>query len=167
VVERDLDMLKQLVQRILRTGRATEVAPPLADEFDVRPFRSGSAKVRHLDVGSCNGCEIEIGACFSPVYDLEQFGIALAASPRHADAVLITGVVTKNMVGPFHRTIEATPPPKRLVAIGDCAISGGAFCGSYAVEGVPAELADVDIKVPGCPPDPAAIVAALRQFTGK
>jgi Ni,Fe-hydrogenase III small subunit len=166
-------MIKDLFTRILRTGRVTETpersSPPLMPTKDQQAlaFRSGSVHLRHLDAGSCNGCEIEIGACFSPIYDLEQFGIAMTPSPRHADGVLITGVVTKNMLRPFRQTLAATPSPKRLIAIGDCAIDGGPFLTSYAVEGVPTDLAPIDIAVPGCPPDPRAIIEALRQLSGK
>ncbi|WP_298208547.1 hypothetical protein [Ferrimicrobium sp.] len=160
-------MLKQLLRHIIHTGRVseTELAPVQAQEKPSFPSRS--VHLRHLDVGSCNGCELEINACFSSIYDIERFGIALAASPRHCDGVLITGVVTKNMLRPLHQTIAAVPAPKRLIAIGDCAINGGPFLKSYAVEGTPTDLVPLDLTVPGCPPDPATIVAALRQLSGK
>ncbi|WP_276940468.1 NADH-quinone oxidoreductase subunit B family protein [Ferrimicrobium acidiphilum] len=160
-------MLKELIRRIIHTGRVSEAVTPQVKVQTSPAFSSGSVHLRHLDVGSCNGCEIEIGACFSPVYDLERFGIAMTASPRHADGVLITGVVTKNMLRPFHQTIAATPAPKQLIAIGDCAINGGPFLPSYAIEGAPSELLPIDLMVPGCPPDPTAIIEALRRLSGK
>ncbi|WP_298347163.1 hypothetical protein [Ferrimicrobium sp.] len=160
-------MLKQLLRTIIHAGRVSETEPPSEQTSEQPAFPSGSVHLRHLDVGSCNGCELEINACFSSIYDIEQYGISMAASPRHCDGVLITGVVTKNLVGPLHQTIAAVPAPKRLIAIGDCAINGGPFLASYAVEGSPADLVPIDLKVPGCPPDPAAIVAALRELSGR
>jgi Ni,Fe-hydrogenase III small subunit len=128
---------------------------------------AGSVQLRHVDAGSCNGCEIEISAVFGPVYDAERYGLRLVASPRHADALLVTGPVTRNMADPLRRTHEATPQPRRVVAIGDCAIDCGAFAGAYGVQGPVADIVPVDLAVPGCPPEPAAIVAALRGLTGR
>ncbi len=100
------------------------------------PVLAGSAQVRHVDCGSCNGCEVEVGAVFGPVYDAERYGARLVASPRHADVLLVTGVVTRNMLEPLRRTVEATPRPRVVVAVGDCAMTGGVFADGYGVVGV-------------------------------
>jgi len=104
-----------------------------------------------VDAGSCSGCEVEIGAAFGPVYDAERYGARLVASPRHADALLVTGVVTRNMDGPLRRTYEAVPAPKLVVAIGDCARDCGVFKGAYGVTGSVRDVLPVDAEVPGCP----------------
>jgi Ni,Fe-hydrogenase III small subunit len=124
-------------------------------------------QVRHVDAGSCNGCEIEIAAAFGPVYDAEQFGARLVASPRHADAVLVTGVVTRNMAAALRRTTEAVPEPRVAIAFGDCACDGGVFRDAYGVVGPAAAVIPVDVEVPGCPPSPLDLVAALRGLTGR
>lgn len=125
----------------------------------------GSLQVRHVDAGSCNGCEVEIASVFGPVYDAERCGVRLVASPRHADALLVTGPVTRNMAVPLRKAHEATPAPKLVVALGDCACDGGVFRDGYGVVGGVAEVVDVDVQVPGCPPDPATILQALRRVT--
>jgi Ni,Fe-hydrogenase III small subunit len=162
-----------VLAKILRTGRVAEPPPFVrgrsavaASTGDAVPI-AGSVQLRHVDAGSCNGCEIEISAVFGPVYDAERYGLRLVASPRHADALLVTGPVTRNMADPLRRTHEATPQPRRVVAIGDCAIDCGAFAGAYGVQGPVADIVPVDLAVPGCPPEPAAIVAALRGLTGR
>jgi Ni,Fe-hydrogenase III small subunit len=127
----------------------------------------GSVQIRHVDAGSCNGCEIEIGAAFGPVHDAERYGARLVASPRHADAVIVTGVVTRNMAEPLRRTYQAVPAPKVVVAVGDCARNCGALAGAYGVVGAAKDIVPVDAEVPGCPPRPEAIVAALRELTGR
>jgi Ni,Fe-hydrogenase III small subunit len=127
----------------------------------------GSVQVRHVDAGSCNGCEIEIGSAFGPVYDAERYGARLVASPRHADVALVTGPVTRNMAEPLRRTVAAMPQPRLVVAVGDCALNCGEFAGGYGVEGPVADVVPVDLQVPGCPPRPEAIVAALRIVTGR
>ena len=127
----------------------------------------GSVQVRHVDAGSCNGCEVEIGSAFGPVYDAERYGARLVASPRHADALLVTGPVTRNMAEPLRRTYEAVPEPRVVVAVGDCARNCGVFAGAYGVAGAVADVVPVDLEVPGCPPRPEAIVAALRTLTGR
>lgn len=160
--------LFRLVRMIRDTGRVAESSPPGPAEFPERPLAlSGSAQVRHVDAGSCNGCEVEIAAAFGPVYDVERFGTRLVASPRHADVVLVTGVVTHNMAQPLRRTVEATPRPRMVLAVGDCARNCGIFAGAYGVVGAVHEVVDVDLEVPGCPPEPDAIVRALRQVTGR
>jgi Ni,Fe-hydrogenase III small subunit len=123
-------------------------------------------QLRHVDAGSCNGCEIEIGGCFGPVYDVERFGVRLVASPRHADGLIVTGPVTRNMATPLAKAWEATPGPKVVVAVGDCALGCGVFGDGYGVVGGVDEVLPVDVRVAGCPPDPATIIAALRQVTG-
>jgi Ni,Fe-hydrogenase III small subunit len=126
----------------------------------------GSLQLRHVDAGSCNGCELEISSIFSPVYDAEQFGIRLEASPRHADGLLVTGPVTRNMVEPLRRTLGAVPRPRVVVAVGDCARDCGVFAGAYGVEGSVGDVVPVDVEIGGCPPDPATIVTALRSIAG-
>ncbi|MFJ2577944.1 NADH-quinone oxidoreductase subunit NuoB [Kitasatospora aureofaciens] len=123
--------------------------------------------MRHVDAGSCNGCEVEIGGAFGPVYDAERYGARLVASPRHADVLLVTGPVTRNMAEPLRRTYEAAPEPRVVVAVGDCAINCGLFAGAYGVAGAVADVVPVDLEVPGCPPEPTAIVEALRRVTGR
>ncbi|BBX42484.1 NADH-quinone oxidoreductase subunit B family protein [Mycobacterium simiae] len=153
--------------KIIRVGRIVEpaVAAPSATESALGV--KGSLQIRHVDAGSCNGCEVEISGVFGPVYDAERFGARLVASPRHADALLVTGVVTRNMAGPLRNTVEATPRPRVVIACGDCALNAGVFKGSYAVAGSVGEVVPVDVEVAGCPPTPAQIVAALRAVTGK
>ena len=126
----------------------------------------GSLQLRHVDAGSCNGCELEIASIFSPVYDAERFGIRLEASPRHADGLLVTGPVTRNMADPLRKTLEAVPRPRVVVAVGDCARNCGVFRGAYGVEGSGADVVPVDLEIPGCPPDPATIITALRGLAG-
>ncbi|HUZ25533.1 MAG TPA: oxidoreductase [Streptosporangiaceae bacterium] len=127
----------------------------------------GSVQLRHVDAGSCNGCELEIASAFGPVYDAERFGARLVASPRHADGVLVTGVVTRNMVTPLEKTLDAVPRPRVVVACGDCALGGGPFTAGYGVAGSVAMFAEPDVAIPGCPPGPAAITQALRGLTGR
>ncbi len=125
----------------------------------------GSLQLRHVDAGSCNGCELEITSAFGPVYDAERFGARLVASPRHADALLVTGPVTHNMVGPLKKTLDATPHPRVVIAVGDCARDCGVFRGGYGVAGAVGDVIDVDVTIPGCPPHPTAIIEALRGIT--
>lgn len=155
-----------LLRKILRTGRVAEPPPP-GPSGVASGLAAGSVQLRHVDCGSCNGCEIELAAAFGPVYDAERYGLRLVASPRHADALLVTGPVTRNMADPLRRTVEATPEPRLVVAVGDCALDCGAFAGGYGVEGSVADVLPVDVAVPGCPPEPAVIVAALRSLTGR
>jgi Ni,Fe-hydrogenase III small subunit len=120
-----------------------------------------SLAIRQVDAGSCNGCELEIHALGNAYYDLERFGLRFVASPRHADVLLVTGPVTKNMREALERTYAATPAPKWVVAAGDCARNGGLFAGSYAVEGGVAQIVPVDLHIPGCPPTPARLLEGL------
>lgn len=164
-----------LLGKILRTGRVAEPALPPPGEGQGRvpgetstdvSFR-GSIQVRHVDAGSCNGCEIEVASAFGPVYDLERYGVRLVASPRHADVLLVTGPVTHNMRDPLIKAYEAMPAPKRVVALGDCARDCGVFAGAYGVFGAVSDVVPVDKSVPGCPPTPEAIIAALRALSGR
>jgi Ni,Fe-hydrogenase III small subunit len=171
-----------LWRMIRATGRIAEPPPPSPSApaepgtevvrlggraADARRALGGSVQIRHVDAGSCNGCEVEIGAAFGPVYDAERYGARLVASPRHADAVIVTGVVTRNMAEPLRRTYAAVPAPKLVVAVGDCARNCGVFAGAYGVAGAASDIVPVDVEVPGCPPRPEAIVAAVRELTGR
>jgi Ni,Fe-hydrogenase III small subunit len=158
-----------LWRKIRQVGRVAEPAPSPPPTGPVGPALelTGSVQVRHVDAGSCNGCEVEIGSAFGPVYDAERYGARLVASPRHADALLVTGPVTRNMQRALRRTYEAVPAPKVVVAVGDCARNCGVFAGAYGVAGAVADVVPVDLDVPGCPPRPEAIVAALRTLTGR
>lgn len=152
-----------LLRRIRDTGRVTEPAPPgpegeqsaAAKEF------GGSVRVRCVDAGSCNGCEIEIAGAFNPVYDAERYGARLVASPRHADVALVTGPLTRNMAEPLRRTVAAMPEPRLVVAVGDCAINRGEFAGGYGVEGA---VTDV---VPGGSGGARVSAAAGRRRSGR
>jgi Ni,Fe-hydrogenase III small subunit len=120
-----------------------------------------SLAIRQVDAGSCNGCELEIHALNNAYYDLERFGLRFVASPRHADVLLVTGPVTRNMREALERTYAATPAPKWVVAVGGCARDGGCFAGSYAVVGGVADVVPVDLHIPGCPPRPIEILKGL------
>ncbi len=147
--------------------RVTEdLAAPAAPHEGARDLRH-SVQIRHVDAGSCNGCEIELANAFAPTYDAERYGVRLVASPRHADALVVTGPVTHNMAGPLARTYEAMPEPRRVVALGDCARDCGVFAGGYGVAGSVTEAMPVDLVVPGCPPHPRDIVAALRRLSDR
>jgi len=120
-----------------------------------------SLAIREVDAGSCNGCELEIHALNNAFYDLERFGLRFVASPRHADVLLVTGPVTRNMREALERTYSATPDPKWVVAVGDCAADGGVFAGSYAVAGGVGAVVPVDLHIKGCPPSPTALLQGL------
>ena len=158
-----------LLRKIRRSGLLAEPAPPRPAGLSCpkAAVLHGSVQVRHVDAGSCNGCEIEIGLAFGPVHDAERYGARLVASPRHADALLVTGPVTRNMAVPLLRTFEAVSEPRIVVAVGDCAIDAGEFAGGYGVHGTVGDVIPVDVRIPGCPPEPDAIVAALRGLTGR
>jgi Ni,Fe-hydrogenase III small subunit len=160
-----------LFRKILTTGRVTEPAADSAPDDQPAPSTAarlrGSLQIRHVDAGSCNGCELEVASAFGPVYDGERFGVRLVASPRHADALLVTGPVTNNMAVPLAKTLEATPSPKLVIALGDCALDCGVFAGGYGVEGAVRDVVPVDAEIPGCPPDPTAILQALRGIVGR
>ena len=165
------------IRQILRTGILTE-QPPVTDEaLRVTAQRlqkavlkrfAGALSIRHVDAGSCNGCELEINSLGNPYYNLEGLGIHFVASPRHADMLLVTGPVSKHMELALKRTYDATPEPKLVVAIGDCGCTGGVFGESYASCGRVANVIPVDVAVPGCPPTPFAIMQGiLTAMSGK
>jgi len=130
-------------------------------EMRTRKLFGRSITIREVDAGSCNGCELEIHALSNAYYDLERFGLRFVASPRHADVLLVTGPVTKNMREALERTYHATPSPKWVIAVGDCAVSGGCFAGSYAIVGSVAEVVPVDLHIHGCPPSPTDLLKGL------
>jgi Ni,Fe-hydrogenase III small subunit len=151
-----------VVTEALASGKDTqiEVVARQIDEHARRRF-GRSLHIREVDAGSCNGCELEIGALSNPYYDLERFGMHFVASPRHADCLLVTGPVTRNMADPLKRTYDATPDPKIVVAIGDCAHDCGVFAGGYAVVGPVSAIVPVNTVVHGCPPEPRAILLGI------
>jgi Ni,Fe-hydrogenase III small subunit len=154
--------------RIRRVGRIVEDASARPTPSTAPPTGvTGSLQVRHVDAGSCNGCEVEISGAFGPVYDAERFGARLVASPRHADALLVTGVVTRNMAQPLRNTLDAVPRPRVVIAVGDCACNRGVFAAGYGVVGAVADVIPVDVELPGCPPRPQEIIDALRSVTGR
>ncbi|HEY1410792.1 MAG TPA: NADH-quinone oxidoreductase subunit NuoB [Rhodopila sp.] len=123
-----------------------------------------SLAILHVNTGSCNGCELELRALSNVLYDLERFGLRFVGSPRHADVLLVTGPLTRNLRGALEQAWDATPEPKWVVAIGDCAVDGGVFKGSYAVLGGTGLSIPVDLTIGGCPPSPARILAGLRTL---
>ena len=156
-----------LARMIARVGRIAEPAPPAPPLWAGAEVFGGSVDVRFINAGGCNDCALEVMSAFGPVYDVERYGIRLVASARHADVLLIVGAVTRNILEPLLRTIEATPAPRFIIAVGDCAITGGAVADGYGVAGPVSSLVDVDLEVPGGPPEPAQIVEALRRMTGR
>lgn len=160
-----------LARRIWKLGRATERPGSMPNDAEATvpgsELLAGSLNIREVDAGSCNGCELEVINAFGPVYDAERFGAKLVASPRHADALLVTGPVTVNMSTPLRKAYEATPAPKLVIALGDCAKNCGVFRGGHGVEGSVADVLDVDLEIPGCPPEPQVIIDALRRVTGR
>lgn len=147
-------------------GGGELTASPEAARSEIHSLLRRALNIRQLDAGSCNGCEAEITALTNPYYDLERFGIHFVASPKHADMLLVTGPVTRNMAEAVKATYEAVPAPKLVLAVGACACSGGIFTGSHAIVGAVAAVIPVDGYIPGCPPTPAMLVtgilAALR-----
>jgi Ni,Fe-hydrogenase III small subunit len=160
----------QLLKQIAKVGIKTEPSPgpdealrAIAQRLDAVVLKhfGRALAIRHVDAGSCNGCELEIHATNSPYYNLERLGIKFVASPRHADMLLVTGPVARNMETALRRTYDATPEPKLVVAIGDCGCDGGIFGASYASCGRVSNVIPVDVAVPGCPPTPTAIMQAI------
>ena len=166
--------MRRLLFQNFFQGPLTEAAPA-RDEAAVAELATAlrhaarwrlgrSLSIREIDAGSCNGCELEIHALSNAYYDVERFGIRFVASPRHADVLMVTGPVTKNMREALQRTFHATPDPKWVIALGDCARDGGCFAGSYAVTGGVGEVIPVDLHIPGCPPPPLAILRGLLSL---
>lgn len=156
-----------LSRLIARTGRIAEAAPPAPARMTGTEHFHGSVNVRFINAGGCSDCALELASALGPIYDVERYGIRLVASPRHADVLLITGSVTQNMLEPLRRTIEATPEPRFIIAVGDCAIDGGITREGYGVVGPVSSVVHVDLTVPGAPPEPHVIVEALRRMTGR
>ena len=163
-------MRKFLFQGLVRRPLTERMSPPdetaLAElgaalKRTARGRLGRSLSIRQIDAGSCNGCELEIHALSNAFYDLERIGLRFVASPRHADVLLVTGPVAKNMREALERTYAATPDPKWVVAVGDCAFNGGVFADSYACVGAVSKVVPVDLHIPGCPPDPAALLKGL------
>lgn len=161
----------KIVRQIARAGIRTE-APPFATgedvpvvveriHKDILDILGQALAIRVVDAGSCNGCELEINALGNPYYNLEGLGIRFVASPRHADMLLVTGPVSRNMEMALRRTYEAMPEPRLVVAIGDCGCTGGIFGESYATCGAVANVLPVDVAVPGCPPPPIEILRGI------
>jgi Ni,Fe-hydrogenase III small subunit len=169
-------MWKTLARNIITKPRTIE-APDLdeahlaelATQLDraARQRLGRSLAIREVDAGSCNGCELEIHALNNPLYDVERFGIRFVASPRHADVLLVTGPVTRNMKVALERTYAATPDPKWVIAVGDCGCGCGVFEGSYAVIGAVDNVIPVDLHIPGCPPRPIALLEGLIALMEK
>jgi Ni,Fe-hydrogenase III small subunit len=163
-------MRRILFESLMR--RPLTEAPPVKDEGMLAELGASvdraarrrlgrSLSIREVDAGSCNGCELEIHALNNAFYDLERFGLRFVASPRHADVLLVTGPVTRNMREALERTYHATPDPKWVVAVGDCAVDGGIFAGSYAVVGGVSGVLPVDLHIRGCPPRPTQLLKGL------
>ena len=163
--------MRKLLLDALIHGPLTEPGPAAGDAASVelaaaleraaRRRLGRSLSIRQVDAGSCNACELEIHALNNAFYDVERFGIRFVASPRHADVLLVTGPVTKNMAEALKRTWDATPAPKWVVAAGGCALDGGVFAGSYGVSGGVSSVIPVDLHIPGCPPSPTALLQGL------
>ena len=160
-------MILSLLRSWTRRRRVSERLDPAPATVAVAVNLRHSLQLRHVDAGSCNGCELEIASAFGPVYDAERIGARLVASPRHADALLVTGPVTHNMASPLERTYLAMPEPRLVIALGDCAANCGVFAGGYAVAGAVGDVVPVDLEIPGCPPHPDEILTALRRFTNR
>jgi len=150
----NVDTGEELAPEIAEADRAAE---------QIRALLGRALNIRQVDAGSCNGCEAEISALTNPYYDLERFGIHFVASPKHADMLLVTGPVTRNMEGALRRTYEAMPSPGLVIAAGTCGCSGGIFAGSYAVAGSVSQVIPVDSYIPGCPPTPAMLLTGILQ----
>src|SRR3954447_25360990 len=158
-----------ILRQIAKTRIKTEPAPAPADDMvvvarlqsDILRTLGRALTIRHVDAGSCNGCELEIHALANPYYNIEGIGIRFVASPRHADMLLVTGPVSKHMAIALRRTYDATPEPKLVVAVGDCGCSGGIFGETYATLGRVSNVIPVDVEIPGCPPSPTALLQGI------
>ncbi len=171
-------MLKEIFRNMFRR----KVAIPFPEGFRISPEEATevmdlqeradavfgrSLRIRQVDAGSCNACEWECTALTNPVYDIQRFGIDFVASPRHADALLVSGPVSRQMELALRKTYLATPEPRFVIVCGDCAIDGGVYKGSYAVTGGVTQVIPVDCVIPGCPPSPTAIIAGLARLLEK
>lgn len=165
-------MIWKVIRQIGKVGIATEPVPDIGDVSTLEPSRiqhellqilGQALTIRQVDAGSCNGCELEIHALGNPYYNIEGLGIRFVASPRHADLLLVTGPVSRNMEMALKRTFDATPEPKLVVAVGDCACDGGIFGESYATCGRVANVIPVDVTVQGCPPEPVEILRGILK----
>jgi Ni,Fe-hydrogenase III small subunit len=161
-------ILKKSLKTGVVTGKHPQAMQPVENlnpdaQEKALPFRQ-SLTIREVDTGSCNACEMEMNALANPVYDIERFGVHIAASPRHADALVVTGPVTVNMEHALKDVHKQTPDPKLVIALGDCAINCGVFKGSYAVTGPVDRHIPVDVRIPGCPPRPAEILKVLEEI---
>ena len=162
-----------ILSRIRRTGSLSEPVPapqasesePTAIQHELHAVFGRALCIRHVDAGSCNGCELEIHALSNPYYNLEGAGIRFVASPRHADLLLVTGPVSVNMEEALKRTYEAMPEPKWVLAVGDCGVCGGIFGANYATRGPISDVIPVHAVVNGCPPSPLAILRAVLHIT--
>ena len=165
----------RILKKSLKTGVVTgqhpaapEPSESLAPEIREKAATfNRSLAIREVDTGSCTACEMEMNALMNPVYDAERFGVHIAASPRHVDALVVTGPVAVNMEHPLKDVYKQTPDPKLVIALGDCAINCGAFKGSYAVTGPVDRHIPVDVRIPGCPPRPSEILKALSNIREK
>jgi Ni,Fe-hydrogenase III small subunit len=161
-------ILKKSLKTGVVTGQYSQATQPAERQPQEACDKAGlfrqSLAIREVDTGSCNACEMEMNALTNPVYDIERFGVHITASPRHADALVVTGPVTVNMERPLKDVYKQTPDPKLVIALGDCAIHCGAFKGSYAVTGPVERHIPVDVRIPGCPPRPAEILKVLEDI---
>ena len=171
-----MSMARLLLEGLLR--KPLPERPPRPDEDELillagkleakaRRALGRSLSIREVDAGSCNGCELEIHALGNAFHDLERFGLRFVASPRHADVLMVTGPVTLNMRQALERTYTATPAPKWVVAVGDCAVDGGLCGGGHACLNGVADVVPVDLRIPGCPPDPMALLKGLLTLLEK
>jgi Ni,Fe-hydrogenase III small subunit len=165
-------MVWHVLKQIAKVGIRSEPAPDIGEEcageasriqVELLAILGRALSIREVDAGSCNGCELEINALGNPYYNLEGLGIRFVASPRHADMLLVTGPVSRNMGTALKRTFDATPEPKLVVAVGDCACDGGIFGESYATCGRVSHVIPVDEVVPGCPPPPLEILRGILK----
>lgn len=165
-----------ILQKIFKTGFVSEPAPKAdpalrtreqALHADILRVFGQAVAIRHVDAGSCNGCELEIHALNGPHYNIEGIGVKFVASPRHADVLLVTGPVSRNLEVALRRTFDATPEPKWVVAMGDCGCNGGMFAENYATCGRVSSVIPVDVEVPGCPPTPTALLEGILAAVSK
>jgi Ni,Fe-hydrogenase III small subunit len=166
-------MINILKSRLFKGVVTKNIAPGVSGAYEpagaeLKQLIAGkfgrSLNIREVDTGSCAACESEIIACNNPLYDIGRFGINFVASPRHADCLLVTGPVSKNMVAALKSTYDAMPDPKFVITLGDCAFDGGVFKGSYYVEDGVKAIVPVVLHIPGCPPDPETIIKSLINF---